>query len=142
MRIQNRWNFSAYLPFFLTLILCLLGGVFFSSLYDYNQFSDIVKRQTHIRQFIERKTPVSLLYSFEKDSRRYIWWQLPIQRNGIFLPSGPAVFIFDEQGVLCDYSLDIGEEPSFTKTWMEKDKDKTVVMLSELISRYSNTAAQ
>ena len=33
------------------------------------------------------------------------------------IPSGPPVYIFDEAGVLVDWTSDVGDDPDFSRTW-------------------------
>ena len=101
----------------LVFVIMFLGMIFVVSLTipDYRKVEDIAKTHQTIYQFFESDIPVAHLHYVDKKPTQYIWWELPIDFTG--LPSGPAVFIFDEKGNVCDYSRDIGDDSKFRKKW-------------------------
>jgi len=116
----------------LVFIFARFAFIFIHDIYEVHRIRNHAKNYQSIQQVIESAIPVTQISFFEKDSKKYVWWELPIQS---YYPSGPPVYIFDIDGNLCDYSTDIGDDPAFINKWKEV-KGKQEVSLFELIQRY------
>jgi len=48
------------------------------------------------------------------------WVAFAPMDSGLALPSGPAAYVFDDQGRLVDWSADTGDDSRFTNNWPSK----------------------
>ena len=83
-----------------------------------------IKRHTpsspgiHISDFAREKPAPQAIVPFEKNGRTYFGWIAELSTlDTITVVSGPAVYVFDEFGTMVDYTLDIGDAPTFANNW-------------------------
>src|SRR4051794_20209784 len=67
--------------------------------------------------FLEARPPTESVCKFVHNGTGYVQVIGKPNVSPLSLPSGPPVYIFDETGVLVDWSRDIGDSPSFTRKW-------------------------
>ena len=66
----------------------------------------------------------------QKDGRAYAIAYGPIAIGAIFLGSGPAVYVFDDQGRFVEWSPDSGDDSTFQSKWLTQRIQKTERQLS------------
>ena len=75
-------------------------------------------RSVTIRGFVDKYTDISKARTRVSAERRYlIIYRMPVHTNLLTLPSGPAAYVFDEGGLLVDWSPDIEHEHEFLARW-------------------------
>ena len=92
-------------------VVCIiLGDV--STSKERKFLSHIVSLDDMIRSQAER----ALVFPFEHDGRQF---NLVLVKDRLFSPltSGPPAYVFNEEGILEEWSIDIGDDTSFAKKW-------------------------
>ena len=109
-----------------------------------------IKRHTpsspgiHISDFAREKAAPQAIVPFEKNGRTYFGWIAELSTlDTITVVSGPAVYVFDEFGTMVDYTIDVGDDPSFKDNWeplMTRFYDKeNYISLEEVEARIAKT---
>jgi len=114
------------------LLFALFASITIHAISEDWKIMDIAKTHHHINEYIEDNIPASHVYLFEKCNTTSIWWEMPVSKRILSVPSGPTVFIFDEVGKQIDFSLDIGDDPKFQKKWGYMPDNKREISLDEL----------
>ena len=71
-----------------------------------------------ISDFAREKAAPQAIVPFEKNDRTYFGWIAELSTlDTITVVSGPAVYVFDEFGIMVDYTIDIGDAPTFANNW-------------------------
>ena len=72
----------------------------------------------HISDFAREKPAPQAIVPFEKNGRTYFGWIAELSTlDTITVVSGPAVYVFDKFGMMVDYTIDVGDDPSFKDNW-------------------------
>ena len=98
----------------------------------------------HISDFAREKPAPQAIVPFEKNGRTYFGWIAELSTlDTITVVSDPAVYVFDEFGTMVDYTLDIGDAPTFANNWeplMTRSYNKeNYISLEEVEARIAKT---
>lgn len=72
----------------------------------------------NIADFAEEKPAPQAIIRFEKNGRTYFGWVAELSSlDKLTVPSGPPVYVFDDSRAMVDYTIDVGDDPTFVKNW-------------------------
>jgi len=90
-----------------------------------------------ISDFAREKPAPQAIVPFEKNDRTYFGWIAELPSWDV--PSGPPIYVFDESGKMIDFTIDVGDDPSFKDNWeplMTRSYDKeNYISLEEVEAR-------
>ena len=66
----------------------------------------------------------------ESAEKRLLLYRIQPQDSWFALPSGPAAYVFSDEGILVDWTADSGDDPAFDHQWLRAVQPST---LAELI---------
>lgn len=102
------------------MVAALLVGLFAVWAYSEKKSASAVRPPegvTNLVAFLEVRPQPSQIRKFIHAGKVYFEVVGTPVTSLLSLPSGPPAYIFDETGSLVDWSLDLGDNPSFASKW-------------------------
>jgi len=115
-------------------VLATLGAVFpvlawLTSEFRWRRINSPEQKFSNVTQYVAlKRMPQRVVKNRQKSGFYYIAFS---PRDSWFaLPSGPAAYVFSDEGILVDWTADSGDDPAFDHQWLRAVQPST---LAELI---------
>lgn len=126
--------------FYCLLVVSILGGWLCIARAEINRVRPS-SPTVRFEQFeLEMEPPVSVGF-FTYENNRYLEWKGP-RMHGIVLPSGYPSYVFNEMGILVDWTSDDGDNPTYLNRWgnFQEWKPATLQDFKDYLSQQPGSA--
>lgn len=94
-------------------------------------------RFDNLQEYLEHGRYSERVIRVEKNGNAFFITHSPMD-TWLAAPSGPAAYVFDENGRLVDWSNDMGDDPSFRKRWPPPHENSS---MEELLTGFKKQPA-
>ena len=86
---------------------------------------------TTVHEYLAHGRQPGRVTKVQKDGRIFFIAHSPMD-TWLAVPSGPAVYVFDENGQMVEWSWDTGDDPQFQKKWPLPQEQSSVEELKQI----------
>ena len=108
-----------------------LAGVWLLSELRWMRINTPGGRFTNARQYLSHGRLPSHVVKAHRNGKTYFVAYGPLD-TWLAIPSGPAVYVFDEKGQMVEWSRDIGNDAKFQSEWSQEQETSSTNELSRL----------